>query len=471
MSNNTFPENFMWGGAISANQAEGAYIAGGKGLTTLDVMTAGSKRKARENTGIVQEGVYYPSHEGIDFYHRYKEDIKLFAEIGFKCFRFSINWARIFPNGTEAEPNEEGLAFYDKVLDELAKYNIEPLVTIYHSDTPLHLATEYGGWANKKLVSYYLKYCEAIFTRYQNKVKYWITFNEINAINFVSWFSGAVTENDDQTKALVAHHQLLASSKAVQLGHKINPDYQIGGMVTNSYSYPYTCKPEDVMLSLEDKRYNIFFSDVMCRGYYPSYKLKEFERKNIQVEITDEDKLDLANGTIDFLSFSYYSSFISSTEADEVVDGNLQMGVLGKSNPYLPASSWGWQIDPVGIRISLNDFYERYQKPLFIVENGFGDMDTLTNEGEIIDDYRIDYLKKHINQIGKAINEDGVELLGYTLWGCIDLVSGTTGEMSKRYGLIYVDKDDTGNGTLKRIKKKSFGWYKKVIETNGEVLE
>lgn len=465
-----FPKNFLWGGAISANQAEGGVNEDGKGLSILDVMMAGSKDSPRKNTLSVKPDLYYPSHKAIDFYHHYKEDIQLFKELGLKCFRTSINWTRIFPLGIEEEPNEEGLRFYDDLFDELIANDITPLVTLQHSDTPLHLANEYGGWKNRKLVDFFAKYCEVVFNRYKDKVKYWITINEINAINYITWFSVAMNDEDDYSKEMASYHLLLASAKAVEIGHKINPDFMIGGMVTDCYSYPYTCKPEDVLLSIKDKHHNIFFADVMCRGSYPSYKLKELERKNVPLVISEEDKQILEKGNVDFLSLSYYSSHVSSSEKDEVIQGNLLQNIIGKNNPYLENSEWGWQIDPMGLRISLNDLYDRYQLPLFIVENGLGSFDDKTDVTNIQDDYRIDYLRKHIQSIGEAISEDGVDLLGYLVWGVIDIVSGTTGEMDKRYGLIYVDKDNEGNGTLKRYKKKSFNWYKQVIKSNGTQL-
>jgi 6-phospho-beta-glucosidase len=462
-----FPDNFMWGGAISANQSEGAFHEGGKGVSILDVMEVGSKTTPRRRTETIEKGIYYPSHTGIDFYHKYQQDIALFKELGIKCFRTSINWTRIYPNGIEEKPCEEGLQYYDNLFDELLRSGITPLVTLQHSDTPLFLVTEYGGWKNRKVVDLFAKYCETVFTRYKDKIKYWITINEINAINFISWFGAASETLTPEEKEQASYHLLLASAKAVETGKKINPDFMVGGMVTDCYSYPYTCKPEDVLLSLQDKHYNIFFADVMCRGYYPSYKLQELERDNIKLETMPEDKETFKNGRISFLSFSYYSSHVSSTEKDEILQGNLLQNIIGKSNPYLKTSDWGWQVDPMGLRISLNDFYDRYQIPLFIVENGLGAYDDTSNINEIHDDYRINYLREHIKAVRDAIAIDGVEVLGYLVWGFIDIVSGTTGEMDKRYGLIYVDQDNTGNGSNERTKKKSFHWYQQIIQSNG----
>lgn len=465
-----FPEDFLWGGAISANQAEGAYKENGKGLSILDVMEIGSKDAPRKRYEQFEPGVRFPSHDAIDFYHHYKEDIQLFKELGIKCFRTSINWTRIFPKGIEEEPNEAGLKFYDDLFDELLANGITPLVTIQHSDTPLFLALEHGGWKNRFVMDCYIKFATTVFNRYKSKIKYWITINEINAINFVSWFGAGSEQLTEVEKEQASYHLLLASAKAVEEGKKINPDFMIGGMVTDCFSYPFTCNPEDVFETIKDERYNLFFSDVMCRGKYPNYKVNELKQKNITLVTKHGDNQSLKNGTIDFLSFSYYSSHVSSVEKDEKLQGNLLQNIIGKNNPYLEKSEWGWQIDPMGLRISLNNFYDRYQKPLFIVENGLGAMDNREELPMIQDDYRIKYLKQHIEAIKKAITIDGVEVMGYLAWGFIDIVSGTTGEMNKRYGLIYVDRDNQGNGTNKRYKKKSFYWYQNLIKTNGEDL-
>ncbi len=464
-------KDFLWGGAVSATQSEGAYLEGGKGLSIFDIMTRGDRNTPRRNTGTVQEEEIYPNHYGIDFYHRYPEDIKLLKELGIRAFRTSISWARIFPTGFEEQPNEEGLRFYDQLFDTLLENGIEPVVTMLHSDVPLELAQKLGGWKNKEMVRYFARYVEVIVSRYKGKVKKWITINEINAVNYVLWFSCAMLDDDEKSKALAASHLLLASATAVKIGHNIDPDALIGGMVTDCYSYPYTCNPDDVLQSVEDIRANIYFADVMCRGYYPAYQRKKLERAGICLDLTEEDEKALREGTIDFLSFSYYSSHVSSVVKDELVEGNLLQNIAGKKNPYLESSQWGWQIDPKGLRYSLNEFYDRYQKPLFIVENGLGAKDEVDANGKINDLYRIEYLQEHIKAAEDAVCIDGVELMGYLVWGVIDVISGTTGEMSKRYGLIYVDQDDEGNGTLERRKKASFDWYKKVIASDGEDLE
>ena len=454
---NKFPENFLWGGAVAANQCEGAWNVGGKGISTSDVATGGSRDKAREYTDGIIEGKYYPSHEAIDFYHRFEGDIALFAEMGFKCFRTSIAWTRIFPNGDENEPNEEGLKYYDRLFDECLKYGIEPVITISHYEMPYALVEKYGAWRNRKLVDFYVNYCEAIFTRFKDKVKYWMTFNEINVIALHPFIPAGIKfvegENKEQVIYQAAHHQLVASAKVVSMGHKINPDFKIGMMMIYPLMYPETCNPLDTLLVQEAMNKNYFFSDVQARGYYPNYIKNYFERNNITIEMAEDDEEVLREGSVDYIGFSYYSSRCASADP-EVLKG-MTAGNVFKSvrNPHLQVSEWGWQIDPKGLRITCNNLYDRYQKPLFIVENGLGAVDTVDGNGEINDDYRIEYLREHIKEMKEAV-ADGVNLIGYTPWGCIDLVSASTGEMKKRYGFIYVDKDNEGKGTLERKKEK-----------------
>ncbi|BCJ93938.1 aryl-phospho-beta-D-glucosidase BglH [Anaerocolumna cellulosilytica] len=470
-----FPEGFLWGGAVAANQIEGGFGFGGKGISTADVATAGAVDKKREYTDGIVEGIYYPSHEAIDFYHRYKEDIKLLSEMGFKCFRTSIAWSRIFPKGDEAVPNEEGLQFYDAVFDECLKYNIEPVVTISHYEMPYHLVTQYGAWRNRKLIAFYINFCKVIFERYQNKVKYWMTFNEINVIAYQSFIAAGIKLETGERKEEViyqaAHHQFIASAKAVALGHEINPDFKIGCMLLYPLTYPMTCNPEDVLLANEAMNKNYYFSDVQVRGAYPNFMKKYFERNNINITMEAGDAEILKQGTVDYVGFSYYMSLVASSDKEKGGDAAGGNMVRGGANPYLETSEWGWQIDSVGLRIALNNLYDRYQIPLFIVENGLGAIDKVEEDGSIQDDYRIEYLRHHIMEMKKAVIIDGVELMGYTPWGCIDLISAGTGEMKKRYGFVYVDKDNAGNGSLKRYKKKSFHWYQKVIASNGEDLE
>ena len=487
-----FPKNFLWGGATAANQFEGGWNLDGKGVSTSDCCTRGSRTKPREVTYMTKdgkiesqmmftldvpegatfvsaEGYDYPSHDGIDFYHHYKEDIALFAEMGFKMFRMSINWTRLFPNGDEEEPNEEGLKFYDAVFDELNKYHIEPLVTLSHYETPIGLTNKWNAWADRRTIDCFVRYAKTCFTRYQGKVKYWLTFNEINIIGFSGWMAAGVPSRNPEIIAAATRNQLLASALTVVAAHAIDANYMVGNMIGYSASYPHTCNPEDVLAQRMTQRGSDFYSDVQARGYYPSYKLKEYENKGVSFTLTDEDKQILKDGTVDFITFSYYMSSCVSADPEVLAtqSGNMMMGI---KNPYLEASDWGWQIDPVGLRIALNDFYSRYQKPLMVVENGLGAMDHVEEDGSIHDSYRIDYLRAHIEQMEKAIQEDGVDLIGYTPWGCIDLVSASTGEMEKRYGFIYVDYQDDGSGNGARSRKDYFYWYASVIESNGEKL-
>lgn len=479
----TFPEGFLWGGATAANQLEGGYNAGGKGLSTADMMTAGTHTVSRRITPVLEADAHYPSHEAIDFYHRYEEDIALFAEMGFKVFRLSIAWSRIFPNGDDAEPNEEGLKFYDRVFAELRKHGIEPLVTISHYEAPYHLAEAYNGWADRRTIDFYVRYCEVLFNRYKDTVKYWLTFNEINILTmpFGAYMAGAMipqgnTElfgsgmaDNEPLRYQALHHQFIASARAVKLGHEVNPDFRIGCMIAYMCSYPLTCNPEDVLLAQQkDNLSNFLCSDVQVRGAYPGFARRYFREKQIELKMEEGDEQILKEGCVDFYTCSYYSSTCVSASPDqEKIGGNMSLGL---KNPYLQASAWEWQIDPQGLRWSLNNVYNRYGIPVMVVENGLGAVDRVEADSSIHDSYRIDYLREHIRAMGEAL-EDGVGLIGYTPWGCIDLVSAGTGEMKKRYGFIYVDKDNEGRGTLDRSRKDSFYWYQRVIGSNGAVLD
>ncbi|QGH36786.1 6-phospho-beta-glucosidase [Gracilibacillus salitolerans] len=475
---NKFPKDFLWGGAIAANQVEGAYLKDGKGLTTVDLLPTGENRfpimLGKVENYTPQENEFYPSHEAIDFYHRYKEDIALFAEMGFKSFRLSISWARIFPNGDDKEPNEAGLQYYDDVFDELNKYGIEPVVTLAHFDVPVHLVKEYGSWKNRKVVDFFEKYAKTVFTRYKNKVKYWLTFNEINMLLHLPYVGAGLIFKEDEDKQQVmyqaAHHQLVASALAVKAGHEIIPDAQIGCMLAAGMTYPYSCNPDDIQKAMDQDRESFFFIDVQSRGEYPGYAKRFFEENDIELAIEPNDEELLKKYTVDYIGFSYYSSRATSTDPEVLKDQTAGNVFDSITNPYLEASEWGWTIDPKGFRITANQLYDRYQKPLFVVENGLGAVDQLNEDHEIKDDYRIAYLREHIKQMGEAL-KDGVEIIGYTSWGPIDIVSASTGEMKKRYGYIYVDRDNDGKGTLSRSKKQSFDWYKQVIESNGENVE
>lgn len=477
----TLKKEFLWGGATAANQFEGAWNTDGKGASTSDMCTNGTHTNPKRITTAIEEGTLYPSHEAIDFYHHYKEDIKLFAEMGFKVFRLSINWTRIFPTGMEESPNEAGLKFYDDVFDECAKYNIEPLVTISHYEMPYALVEKYNGWESRKCVDYFMTYCETLYERYKNRVKYWLTFNEINAgtmplgnilsLGTVKGYSGPITEFPDnaQVRFQALHHQFIASAKAVKLAHDKYPQLKMGNMICFLTVYPYTCNPDDIILAQRDMQMkNWFCSDVQVHGEYPYYAQRYFEENNIKVEMEEGDSEILRQGTVDFYTLSYYMSNCASSDSNAAkVSGNISGGF---KNPYLEESDWGWQIDPKGLRYTLNEIYARYRLPLMVVENGLGAYDKIEEDGSINDDYRIDYLRQHIVQMKEAV-KDGVDLMGYTPWGCIDLVSASTGEMAKRYGFIYVEKYDDGTGDLSRRKKKSFDWYKKVIQSNGEALD
>ncbi|AIQ54504.1 6-phospho-beta-glucosidase [Paenibacillus sp. FSL R7-0331] len=480
-----FPKEFLWGGAVAANQVEGAYNEGGKGLSTSDVVKycPPGERKSLEqllsmsraalDEAISDEGDgNYPKRRGIDFYHRYKEDIALFAEMGFKVFRLSISWPRIFPTGEETEPNEAGLCFYDEVFDELRKYNMEPLVTISHYEMPVHLVNKYNGWASRELVELFLRYADTVFNRYKDKVKYWLTFNEINCTLKAPFLGAGIimdgVENEKQVAFQALHHQFVASSLAVKRGREINPEFRIGCMLARKLLYPYSCRPEDVLQAQAENQMAQFCSDVQVRGYYPSYIQRHLKKHGVSIDMLPGDEEILQENLVDFLSFSYYMSSAVSTDNSitATTAGNLSSGL---ANPYLQTSDWGWQIDPIGLRVVLKEMHDRYQIPLFVVENGLGAADEVAEDGSIQDDYRIEYLAQHISQMAEAI-EDGVELMGYTSWGCIDLISASTSEMRKRYGYIYVDQDDEGGGTLARLRKKSFYWYKQVIASNGAEL-
>ena len=468
------PKGFLWGGAVAAHQLEGAWNVGGKGPSVADVMTVGAPGVERGITDGIIEGENYPNHEAIDFYHRYKEDIALLAGMGFKCFRTSIAWTRIFPQGDEAEPNEEGLKFYDDLFDEMHKYGMEPVVTLSHFEIPLHLANEYGGWRNRRMIEFFVRFAKVCFERYKDKVKYWMTFNEINNQRntespFLTFTNSGLLykEGEDRYQVMyqAAHYEFVASAMAVIEGHKINPDFQIGCMIAFCPTYPASAAPQDQIAALKEMDRTYVFADVQCRGHYPSYILKEWERFGTDIRMEPEDLKIIQEGTVDYIAFSYYMTF--TTEYDE---SNVRHLGREKKNPFVKANDWGWQIDPVGLRYALNLLQERYELPLMIVENGIGLHEHEESDGMIHDDARIEYFANHITEMKKAVELDGVTLIGYCPWGPIDLVSAGTGEMEKRYGFIYVDKNNKGEGTLDRKPKKSYYWYKRVIETNGENL-
>ena len=489
-----FKADFLWGGATAANQYEGAFDEDGKGLAIADVITGGSHAQGRRitwrnpatgETGTISingeplpegvepavlDGFYYPSHQATDFYHHYKEDIALMAQMGFRCFRMSVNWTRIFPNGDDREPNEAGLKFYDNIFDELQKYGIEPLVTILHFDCPVALIKKYGGWTDRRMIGVFHRYAVTLLNRYKGKVRYWLTINEINHIDRIPVMAFGTLSTSLQDRSQMAHNMFVASAMTVKSAHEISPDNKVGMMLAYKPAYPYTADPRNQILILENEQKILFYSDVMMRGRYPEYRLKMYERENITIESEPQDYELIEKYTCDFLSFSCYggNTVTVDDEGLEKVGGNLTIGVR---NPYLQTNAWGWAIDPYCLRLACNTLYQRYQKPLWIVENGIGWRDVREEDGSVHDDYRIDYLRKNISSMRDAVNLDGVDLMGYTMWGCIDIVSAGTGEMRKRYGFVYVDRNDDGTGDFSRSVKDSFRWYKKVIASDGEDLD
>lgn len=471
-------KDFLWGGAIAAHQVEGGYNVGGKGLSTADVMTAGDVNTPREITDGVVDGKFYPNHDGIKFYEYYPEDIRMFGQMGFKCLRTSIAWSRIFPNGDENKPNEEGLKFYDGMFDCMLENGMQPVITLSHFEIPYHLVKEYGGWRNRKLIDFFYNFCKVVLDRYQNKVKYWMTFNEINnqmvVENDIFAFtnSGIVfSEGEDRLKIIyqAIHYQFVASALVTEYAHTLNSNIQMGCCVAATPNYPNTPNPDDILLAQAEDRKLFMFTDVQIRGHYPKYLLNEFKLKGYDLDITDKDLDILSRGCVDYLGFTYYMSNTVSNDSSVEKLGDENQGVFAVENPYLETTQWGWAIDPKGLRYIMNAYQDRYEKPMFIVENGFGYADTFEN-GEIHDQNRIEYLKAHIEEMKEAMEQDGCDCIGYTVWGCIDPISFTTGEMKKRYGFIYVDRNNDGTGSYKRYKKDSFYWYKHVIETNGEEL-
>ncbi|MDQ0361175.1 glycoside hydrolase family 1 protein [Breznakia pachnodae] len=477
--NKGFPKDFLWGGAIAACQAEGAYDVDGRGLSTSDIHIY-DKHMNRAN--IEQEGGgtlayikaaiedkegYYPKRYGIDFYHTYKEDLKLMKELGLKAFRTSISWSRIFPKGDEEQPNEQGLLFYDKLIDEIIKNDMEPIITMSHYDIPLYLVTEYGGFANRKVAEFFETYGKILLDRYKGKVKYWIVCNQVNLVPVVQFGSLGLydnqAENMEELMYQAVHNQFVAAAKIVEAARTIDPNAIMGTMVADGTAYPASCKPEDVVLTMKKNRMQYYFTDVQLRGEYPGYALRYFEENNIDLKIQDGDEAVIRNNTMDYMAISYYYSLIvdASKNTMEPFDA-LQ-------NPNLEPTPWEWRADPLGFYNSLSQYWDRYEKPIMIAENGLGAIDEIV-DGKIHDTYRIDYLRKHIAQMKECIN-DGVDIISYLSWGPIDIVSSSSAEMSKRYGYVYVDLDDYGKGSGKRMKKDSFDWYQKVISSNGEDLD
>ncbi|MCR4634341.1 MAG: family 1 glycosylhydrolase [Erysipelotrichaceae bacterium] len=488
-----FPKNFLWGTATSAMQIEGGCGSSRRGLNFNDMNTAGTKTSPRMTSVVHADGtfeqypmfskdlpagskmvsmddLYYPNREAIDFYHHYKEDIALFGELGLKVFRMSIMWSRLFPNGDEERPDEEGIAFYHSVFDELKKYDIEPLVTIWHSEDPVGLINGIGGWNSRKMIEYFDRFARTVLEEYKNDVHYWLTFNELNnGIMFLDWIKGSGDEKERaQATFQQLHHKLIASAHTVKAAHEINKENKVGCMIAYAVNYPLTPAPEDNMKQLETAQWlNWYTADTQVRGRYPYFAKKIWNDRSIELQMEEDDLNDLAQGKVDFFSFSYYSTSCVTAKKDyEVSGGNFTMGA---KNPYLKYSEWGWAMDPSGLRYALNEIYGRYEIPCIVVENGLGALDQVEEDGSIHDPYRIEYLREHIMAVKEAL-QDGVNVFGYCSWGGIDEISAASGQMNKRYGFIHVDLDDEGNGTLKRRKKDSFDWYKKVIASNGERL-
>lgn len=466
-------KDFLWGGSISAHQCEGAWDKDGKGVGIMDLVTSGSHKVPREICKKIESDKFYPSHTAINFYDNYKDDIALFAEMGFKALRISVDWSRIYPNGDDEYPNKKGIEFYNNVIDELISYNIEPIITLYHFEMPYILVEKYGSWKNRKLIDLYLRYCKVLFEEFNGKVKYWVTFNEMNHIDpstdasdiftyIIAGLKFSELKNPKQELAVIGYNMTLAGVKAVELGHRINPDNKIGCVFGLQPVYPYNCKPINAINAFKEMHRDFYQMDAMCNGNFPKYKLKEYEKMGISLDIESEDEYYFKNGTIDFIGVNYYSSSVGHNDeigGEETLFGGIQ-------NPYLEKSKWGWSIDPTGLRYLLNDVYQRYEKPIIVTENGIGAVDVLNDDNTVDDDYRIEYLEKHLEQLKLAIDEDNIECFGYLMWGPIDLVSATTGEMKKRYGFIYVDINDDGSGSGKRYPKKSFYWFKNVIKSN-----
>ncbi|MGL4695470.1 glycoside hydrolase family 1 protein [Enterococcus larvae] len=474
------PKDFLWGGAIAANQAEGAFQVAGKGISLADLHKyypdkSNEEISADQHKGMsladVKENLadqkgYYPKRHGIDFYHTYEQDLELLSEMGFKNFRTSIDWTRIFPTGEETEPSEAGLAYYDRLIDKIIALGMEPIITILHYETPVEITLNYGGWNNRKVIDLFVKYGKVVLDRYKDKVKYWIVINQINLIQFEPFNSTAIpydtVANYEEASYQAVHNQFVASAKLVEFAHEINPEMQIGTMVADCTAYPFSCNPEDVILAMKRNRMEYFYTDVQFNGDYPQYALNYFAENDIAIEITEEDRRLLKNNTMDYLAISYYYSQMVDAAKNTLNPSSVT------PNPNLKANPWGWAVDPQGLYNSLSQYWDRYHKAIIVAENGFGMYDKL-EDGTVHDDYRIDYLSQHIAAMKRAMY-DGVEVIAYCAWGPIDIVSCSSAQMEKRYGFIYVDLDNEGNGSGERIKKDSFHWYKKVIESNGEVL-
>lgn len=471
-------KQFFWGGATSAAQSEGNYLADGRQPSNFDFLPLDDRRlKAvykNQSASILESrgDEIYPGRNGNDFYHHYQEDIALLKELGANSFRFSISWSRIFPTGEEEEPNEAGLLFYENILTELERLQMEPIVTLSHFEIPLHLVKKYNGWENRKVVELFLHYAETVMQRFKGRIKYWIPFNEMNMVLHIPFIGGGILFEKGKDNLSIqyqaGHHQLLANALTIEAGKRLDPDNQFGAMLAAGKTYAYTCDPKDVFAALQQEKENLLFSDVQVFGEYPRFFSHFIKDKQLNLTIYPADRKTLQENTVDFVSFSYYSSACTAAE-ENGIDRVATNGYTTLRNPYLPKAKSVWQDDPLGLRITLNQLQDRYHKPLFIVENGIGTQDDFV-DGEVHDDYRIHYLKEHVKNMKLAMEEDGIDLMGYLMWGIIDLPSVSEGKISKRYGVIYVDQDDENNGSHQRYKKDSFAFYQKVIASNGAVV-
>lgn len=471
-------KQIFWGGATSAAQSEGNYLADGRQPSNFDFLPLDDRRlKAvykNQSASILESrgDEIYPGRNGNDFYHHYQEDIALLKELGANSFRFSISWSRIFPTGEEEAPNEAGLQFYENILTELERLQMEPIVTLSHFEIPLHLVKKYNGWENRKVVELFLHYAETVLQRFKGRIKYWIPFNEMNMVLHIPFIGGGILFEEGKDNLSIqyqaGHHQLLANALSIEAGKRIDPDNQFGAMLAAGKTYAYTCDPKDVFAALQQEKENLLFSDVQVFGEYPRFFSHFIKDKQLNLTIYPEDREALQKNTVDFVSFSYYSSACTAAE-ENGIDRVATNGYTTLRNPYLPKAKSVWQDDPLGLRITLNQLQDRYHKPLFIVENGIGTQDDFV-DGKVHDDYRIHYLKEHVKNMKLAMEEDGIDLMGYLMWGIIDLPSVSEGKISKRYGVIYVDQDDENNGSHQRYKKDSFTFYQKVIASNGAVV-
>ncbi|NFA42381.1 glycoside hydrolase family 1 protein [Clostridium botulinum] len=462
-----FPENFLWGGSTSAYQVEGAWNEDGKGLSVIDMCDH------PEGTADFKIAS--------DHYHRFKEDVKLFSEMGLKAYRFSIAWTRIIPQGT-GEVNEKGIKFYNDLIDELNKYNIEPIVTMFHFDLPYTLE-EKGGWSNRDTIDAFSKYAKVLFERFGSKVKYWLTINEQNTMILHPGAIGIPKGGKLPSKKELYqqnHHMLLAQAKVMNLCHEMCPNGKIGPALNTTAMYGETCNPLDAIAAHNWETIRCWsFLDMAVRGKYNKLAWSYLMDRGLEPIIEDGDMDIMKNAKPDFIAINYYSTATIAASKGDASDISARAGdqqiMLGEQgvyraaeNPYVDKTKYGWVVDPIGLRMTLRKVSERYDLPILITENGIGAPDKLEKNETINDDYRIDYIRKHLEQLKLAIN-DGVEVMGYCPWSAIDVVSTHQG-YGKRYGFIYVNRDEFDLKDLRRIKKKSFNWYKNVINTNGEEL-